>query len=39
MNGSAGLFEKHHYRIAYRYKDTIVRILRVRHTSMEPGKY
>jgi len=32
-------FEKHRYRIAYRVLDTEIRILRVRHTSMEPQGY
>ena len=32
-------FEKHKYRIAYRFKKDIIRVLRVRHTKMEPKKY
>ena len=32
-------FEKHHYRIVYRVLDTEIRILRMRHTSMEPLTY
>ena len=32
-------FEKHHYRISYRVLETQIRILRVRHTSMEPSEY
>lgn len=35
-DGSYRAFEKHSYRIAYRVLDTEIRILRVRHTSMEP---
>jgi plasmid stabilization system protein ParE len=31
--------EKHHYRIAYRFSKNIIRVLRVRHTSMEPLEY
>lgn len=38
-DGSYRAFEKHHYRIVYRYQKNIIRVLRVRHTSMEPKKY
>lgn len=38
-DGSYRAFEKHHYRVVYRYKQNVIRILRVRHTSMEPKKY
>jgi len=38
-DGSYRAFEKHHYRIAYRYNNDIIRVLRVRHTSMEPKEY
>jgi plasmid stabilization system protein ParE len=38
-DGSYRAFEKHHYRIVYRYNKGIIRILRVRHTKMEPTKY
>lgn len=38
-NGSYRAFEKHHYRIAYRITEKDIRILRVRHTSMEPKTY
>ncbi len=31
--------EIHHYRIAYRYDNNVIRVLRVRHTSMEPKEY
>ncbi len=37
--GSYRAFEKHHFRIAYRFTKNIIRILRVRHTSMEPQQY
>jgi plasmid stabilization system protein ParE len=32
-------FEKHHYRVIYRYAKNIIRVLRVRHTRMEPKMY
>jgi plasmid stabilization system protein ParE len=38
-DGSYRAFEKHHYRIAYRYSNNIIRVVRVRHTSMEPKEY
>ncbi|MEN9548721.1 MAG: hypothetical protein RIR12_1312 [Bacteroidota bacterium] len=38
-DGSYRAFEKHHYRVVYRYQKNIIRVLRVRHTSMEPKKY
>lgn len=38
-DGSYRVLEKHHYRIAYRFSDNIIRVLRVRHTSMEPQYY
>ena len=38
-DGSYRAFEKHRYRIAYRYQKSIVRVLRVRHTKMEPKNY
>lgn len=38
-DGSYRAFEKHRYRIVYRYKKNIIRVLRVRHTSMEPKTY
>ena len=38
-DGSYRAFEKHHYRIVYRYQKNKIRILRVRHTSMEPKSY
>ena len=38
-NGSYRSFEKYHYRIAYRFTDNVIRVLRVRHTSREPKEY
>ena len=38
-DGSYRAFEKHHYRIVYRFAKNIIRILRVRHTKMEPKQY
>ena len=38
-NGSYRAFEKHRYRIVYRFTDNSVQILRVRHTAKEPKKY
>jgi plasmid stabilization system protein ParE len=38
-DGSYRALEKHHYRIAYRFSKNIIRVLRVRHTSMEPLEY
>jgi plasmid stabilization system protein ParE len=38
-DGSYRAFEKHHYRVAYRFSKNIIRVLRVRHTSMEPLEY
>ena len=38
-NGSFRAFEIYHYRISYRYKKDEVRILRLRHTSMNPTTY
>lgn len=38
-DGSYRAFEKHHYRIAYRFTGNIIRVLRVRHTSREPKDY
>ena len=38
-DGSYRAFEKHHYRIAYRYQKNIIRVLRVMHNKMEPKKY
>lgn len=32
-------FEKHRCRIAYRFTKNIIRILRLRHTKMEPKAY
>ncbi len=38
-DGSYRAFEKHRYRIAYRFGQHTIRVLRVRHTSMEPKEY
>ncbi|MGC4037510.1 MAG: type II toxin-antitoxin system RelE/ParE family toxin [Chitinophagaceae bacterium] len=38
-DGSYGAFEKHRYRIVYRYQKNVIRVLRIRHTSMEPKQY
>jgi len=38
-DGSYSAFEKHHYRIAYRFTGNVIRILRVRHTGREPKEY
>ncbi len=32
-------FEKHNYRISYRIENDIIRVLRVRHTKMNPLSY
>lgn len=37
--GSYRAFEKHHYRIVYRFADNVIRVLRVRHTGREPKEY
>jgi plasmid stabilization system protein ParE len=38
-DGSYRAFEKHGYRIAYRFNKNVIRVLRVRHTSREPKAY
>ena len=38
-DGSFRAFEVHHYRIAYRYKKNEIRIIRIRHTKMNPLNY
>jgi len=38
-DGSFRAFEKHHYRISFRFSNNIIRVLRVRHTSLEPKEY
>jgi plasmid stabilization system protein ParE len=38
-DGSFRSFEIHHYRISYRYKLTEIRIIRIRHTKMNPLRY
>ncbi len=38
-DGSYRAFEEHHFRIAYRFSDKVIRVLRVRHSKMEPVEY
>ena len=38
-DGSFRAFELHHYRISYRYKSADIRIIRIRHTKMNPLGY
>ena len=38
-DGSYRAFEKHRYRIVYRFIKNIIRVLRVRHTKMEPKSF
>lgn len=38
-DGSYRAFELYHYRIAYRVLPTEIRVLTIRHTSMEPLEY
>jgi plasmid stabilization system protein ParE len=38
-DGSYRAFEKYKYRVAYRVMENEIRILRIRHTSMEPKQY
>ena len=38
-DGRFRAFELHHYRISYFIGKNIIRIVRFRHTSMEPKKY
>ena len=38
-DGSFRAFELHGYRISYRYKNNKVRIIRIRHTKMNPQNY
>ena len=38
-DGSYRAFEQHHYRIVYRVLPTEIKIITVRHTSMEPLEY
>jgi plasmid stabilization system protein ParE len=32
-------FERHHYRISYKVNNNVIRVLRIRHTGMEPKEY
>lgn len=38
-DGSYRAFEKNRYRVSYRFTKNIIRVLRVRHTSMRPKHY
>lgn len=38
-DGSYRAFEKHTYRIVYRFTDNAIRVLRIRHTSRKPKEY
>jgi plasmid stabilization system protein ParE len=38
-DGTYCTFEKHHFRISYRNENQIIRILRIRHTKMNPKKH
>lgn len=38
-DGSFRAFELHHYRISYRFKQHEIRIIRIRHTKMNPLEY
>ena len=38
-DGSYRAFEKHHYRISYRFTKNVIRILKVAHTKMNPKEY
>ncbi len=38
-DGSYRAFELHHYGVSYRILESEVKILRLRHTSMEPLEY
>jgi len=38
-DGSYRAFEKHRYRVVYRYQNKTIRVLRVKHTKMESKNY
>ena len=38
-DGSYRAFKTYKYRIAYRYSENIIRVLRIRHTKREPKKF
>jgi plasmid stabilization system protein ParE len=38
-DGSFRAFEKHHYRISYKFSKRVIRVLNVRHIKMEPKLY
>ena len=38
-DGTYRAFEKHHYRIVYRFGNNVIRVLKVTHTKMNPKEY
>ena len=38
-DGTYRAFEKHHFRVSYRNENQVIRILRIRHTKMNPKKH
>ncbi|MGN7989892.1 type II toxin-antitoxin system RelE/ParE family toxin [Pedobacter sp. 22226] len=38
-DGTYRAFEKHHFRVSYRNENEVIRILRIRHTKMNPKKH
>ena len=38
-DGTYRAFELHHYRISYRFKNKIIRVLNIRHTKQNPQSY
>jgi plasmid stabilization system protein ParE len=38
-DGTYHAFEINEYRVSYRVKDSIIKIIRIRHTSRKPQKY
>ncbi len=38
-DGTYRAFELHHYRIAYRFRNKVIRLLQVRHTKQSPQSY
>lgn len=38
-DGSFRAFELHHYRVSYRFKTNEIRVIRIRHTKMNPLNY
>ena len=37
--GNYRAFERHHYRVSYKVNNNVIRVLRIRHTGMEPKGY